>query len=337
MDTVTQTLVGVALARAGVRRITPQATLLLILAVNLPDIDVLALSRGQLAYLEIHRGYTDTFLALPVLALIAVGLAALFGRAKLSLMRAWGVACLGVGCHLLLDWTNSFGIRPLLPFSARWFYLDLNGLYDGIMLTALALALAWPWFAGLVSSEIAGGRVKFKGQGSAIAVLLFLLLFEGARWSLHQRALNQLNSRLYDGEIPVNIAALPDPNNPLEWMGVVETQAAFRSVKTGTLDISASNDARVFFKPPQTAAYRVVTQSEPFRYMAYFARFPVWGFDPVALDGGMGTSVDLTDLRFGTPGTGYVHATALLDSKGRLLDSGFRIGSKKPTLPLADR
>ena len=38
---------------------------------------------------------------------------------------------LGVASHLLLDWTNSYGIRLLFPFSLQWFHLDLNALTDG--------------------------------------------------------------------------------------------------------------------------------------------------------------------------------------------------------------
>jgi inner membrane protein len=321
MDNVTHTLVGVALARAGFRRVTPHATLLLILATNIPDIDILSLSGGQLADFEIHRGYTHTLLALPLMALLCVGLTALVGTEKIPVLKAWAVACVGVASHLLLDWTNSFGIRPLLPFSSRWFYLDLNGLYDGLIITMLILALVWPWFVGLVSSEIGGS--KQRGQGSSIAVLLFLLLFEGARWGLHGRALNLLNSRLYGGEVPVQVAALPDPNNPFRWTGVVETADSFRLLQTTSVDISNTGDARVFAKPTKGKMYKALLDYEPFRYMAYFSRFPVWQFDPVTLGAGVGRRVDMTDLRFGTPDQGSFHASALLGPGGQVLESTF--------------
>ena len=272
MDSLTHTLVGVSLARAFFSRATPHSTLLLILSSNLADIDVLSLGGGMLADFEIHRGYTHTLLALPILALISVGLTAVIGTEKLSLPRAFCVALIGCVAHLLLDWANSFGIRPLLPFSARWFYLDLNGHYDGIVLAALILALIWPWFVGLVASEI-GRAGRRKGQGSAIAALLFLLLFEGGRWTLHQRALNELNGRLYDSEVPVNVAALPEPNNPFQWTGIVETQTAYRVVQTGSVELSSASDSRVFIKPPETLAYKSAKATEPFRYMSYFSRF----------------------------------------------------------------
>src|SRR4029078_9230702 len=32
--------------------------------------------------------------------------------------------------HPLLDWTNNYGVRPLLPWSGRWFYGDLVYIVD---------------------------------------------------------------------------------------------------------------------------------------------------------------------------------------------------------------
>lgn len=323
MDIVTHSLAGVALSRAFFQRVTPRATLLLLIAATIPDIDILSRVRGQLAALEWQYGYTHSLLALPVLALACVGLTAAIVRQRLPLMTAWIAAGAGVASHLILDWTGSHGIRALLPFSSQWFYLDLNGKYDGVILVALSLALIWPWFVGLVSGEIGHGHGKSTGQGSAILVLLFVLLYEGARWSLHTRALDDLNSRLYDGEVPAAVAALPDPNNPLSWTGVVETLEAYRTVSTGSLNLGNASDSRIFLKPDRSATYQAAVATEPFRYMSYFARFPVWEIEPVELSSGMGKLLDMTDLRFGTPGEGRYHALAVVDSSGRVLLSEF--------------
>ncbi len=322
MDNVTHTLFGVTLARAGLQRLTPSATLLLILSANIPDIDILALTGGQLSYLENHRGYTHTFLALPFLALACVGLTALLARKKLPLGPAWIVACVGVGSHLLLDWTNSYGVRPFLPFSSRWFYLDLNALYDVVILAAMLLALFVPWFIGLIESEI-GGRKKIKGQGSAIVALLSLLLFEGGRYTLHDRALAELQAHDYDGEEAIRVAALPEPISPLHWRGVVETPGAFRLVPVSAFELNGGSDSRVFYKPEKSSAYVVATNTEPFRYMAYFSRFPVWGEQPVEVDRLLGKRLDMTDLRFGAPGEGTFHAIAILTPDGRMAKNYF--------------
>jgi len=322
MDNLTHSLVGVALSRAGLQRVTPHATLLLIISSNLPDIDILALAGGQLADLEFHRGYTHSLVLIPLLAIISALLTMVIGEQPVPFLRACLVACVGLGGHLLLDWTSSFGIRALLPFSSKWFYLDLNGFYDGVILAALALAFIWPWFVDLVSSEI-GRNTRNRGQGSALLVLFFLMLYEGGRWTLHQRVLDDLSSRLYDGQVPLEVSALAEPNDPFHWTGIIETEDAFRMVRTGAIALMNSTDARIFRKPPRSPVYLAVMRTQPFRYMAYFSRFPVWDFEPIRLAGGLGERVEQTDLRFGTPGEGEFHASALTNAAGRVLETDF--------------
>ena len=84
---------------------------------------------------------------------------------------------MGLASHLLLDWTNTYGIRPLAPFSNRWFYLDLNSLTDWPIFAVLLLAAIWPAFSRLVGSEI-GDKRRSPGTGAAVAALCFFLLFD---------------------------------------------------------------------------------------------------------------------------------------------------------------
>ena len=95
MDNVTHTLVGVRWPGPDLRGSFPEPRLLMILAANIPDIDIVTLSRGQLAYLENHRGYTHTLLALPFLALLCVALTALLSRVRMPWMKAGAAACVG--------------------------------------------------------------------------------------------------------------------------------------------------------------------------------------------------------------------------------------------------
>src|ERR1700742_2338623 len=71
MENLTHTLLGLSMAKAGLERATPLATTALVVASNLPDIDVgLRLFGDSSTYLESHRGYTHSFLGLAILALI---------------------------------------------------------------------------------------------------------------------------------------------------------------------------------------------------------------------------------------------------------------------------
>ena len=326
MDNLSHSLTGLALSHAGLNRFCPHATTLLLLSANAPDIDILATSRGGLAYLEAHRGYTHCLLFLPLVAALPVLVTAAILRKRLPWLQAWIVCCIGVASHLVMDWTNSFGVRLLLPFSSRWFHLDLNSLYDGWILAVLAFAAVWPLFARLVSDEI--GARSAAGRGVAVFALAFFVLFDCGRAALHARAIAQLNSRLYENALPVQTAALPDAFSPFRWTGIVETSHDYRVMEVdalGQLDVEKDS---TWYKPAMTPTFENAKATEPFRYFLYFARFPVWSIKPVFMrDGTEGKRVELTDLRFGTPGAGSFHCIAVESSRGQVLESLFTFGS----------
>jgi inner membrane protein len=325
MDNLTHSLTGLALARSGLDRLCPRATLLMILAANAPDLDILALKGGPLRYLEWHRGYSHSLLCLPLLALLPVVLVAAGYRQRLPWIRAWLLCCIAVASHLLIDWTNSYGVRFMLPFSSAWFHLDLNALYDGWIWAVLLFAALWPILARLVSSEI-GDRPP-AGRGTALFALAFFLLFDVARAVLHQRVDAKLNARLYDDAPPLQTAALPEPFSPFQWTGVVETSGTFRLNTVNPLGAFERQAAQVFYKKPSSQRIENAKRTEPFRYFLYFARFPVWSEAPAFLDGSQGTRVDLTDLRFGRPWAGSFHCIALENSRHEVIRSWFTYGS----------
>ena len=326
MDNVSHSLMGLALSRAGLNRLTPRATLLLLLSANIPDIDIAALAKSQLAYLEVHRGPTHSLIAVPVLALECVVIVAALFRKRLPWFQAWVVCIIGVLSHLLLDWTNNYGIRLFIPFSMRWFHLDLNSLTDGPIVAALGLAAIWPWLSGLVSGEI-GDKKKSTGQGIAIAMLLLCLIYDVGRNNLHARAITQLESRLYQGSPPVETAALPMPINPFRWRGIVTTKAAYFQYDLNTLGQLNVESADKFFRIPTSEVTAAPRQTAAFSYFLYFARFPIWSVQPVALNDGTGKRIELTDLRFGEPGQGSFHCIAVEDPDDKVIASWFTYGN----------
>ncbi len=85
----------------------------------------------------------------------------------------------------------------------------------------LLIACVGPLLGRLVSSEI-GAK---SGSGRAIAwfALSFMVVYDFGRWLAHQRALEILNSRIYQGGPPIRAAAFPvSAANPFNWSGWVE-------------------------------------------------------------------------------------------------------------------
>src|SRR3954467_12083649 len=140
MENVCHTLVGGVLARAGFDRLSPLATTTMLVAANLPDADVVCTYWGDLAYLEHHRGITHSVLGLaieaPLLAAIVVLCDRLFRRRRRSnveparFLPLLLAAAVGLASHLLLDFSNSYGVKPWLPFDATWYYADLVFIVD---------------------------------------------------------------------------------------------------------------------------------------------------------------------------------------------------------------
>ena len=139
MDNLTHSLVGLAAAKAGLERLSPYATALCVVAANGPDADLVMLAGGSWTYLEHHRGLSHAVMGTLVLALVwpllfYVGdfvVARLRGRPKRARLGGLVLASLVLSAsHPLMDWTNNYGVRPLLPWDSRWFYGDLVFIVD---------------------------------------------------------------------------------------------------------------------------------------------------------------------------------------------------------------
>src|SRR6185503_11489019 len=153
MDNVTHSLFGLCLSKAGLERTTPLATATLLISSNLPDIDAVMRVRGSLSHLEYHRGITHSFVGLAVLAAALTLLLSVVDRSyrmgrdpfrrPIRPPRIFLLAYLGGLGHVFMDFTNSYGVRPLLPFSDRWFYGDLVFVADPWIWLILGSAAVW--------------------------------------------------------------------------------------------------------------------------------------------------------------------------------------------------
>src|SRR5581483_953507 len=187
MDNLTHSLMGLMMSRAGIDRRARRAAVLMILAANAPDIDVISLAGGALTYLKWHRSYTHSIAAAPLMAVFPVLLLWLF-RVRPTIW-AYLFSLLGVLSHLALDWTNVYGVRLLLPFSSAWLRLDQTDVVDPWIWAVLLLAIGAPALARLVGSEIGAKAGSGPRRGWAWFALTAVLAYNGARSAAHARAL----------------------------------------------------------------------------------------------------------------------------------------------------
>jgi inner membrane protein len=260
----------------------------------------------------------------PVMALLCVLAVRLATRQPIAWKPALLVALAGVASHLALDYTNVYGIRLLLPFSARWLRLDITSVVDPWIWAALLLSLIAPAIARLVGSEIdsAGGNKKSglaqrPGRAAAILALAFLNIYGGARGVFHQRALAMLDSRMYFDSPPRRVAAFPDTFNPLRWRGLVEGD---RFYEMFDLDVRHDFDPThgvVFRQAEEGVTLRAAANTMQFQDFLRFSQYPLWTVIPVSDPPG-GVRVQLSDMRFGaTPQKGFA-VIGVFDAELRL-------------------
>ncbi len=321
MDPLTHTLTGILLARTGLRRAYPRPGLLLALAANAPDMDIVTTAGGSLTYFHYHRWITHSVLLLPVVAALVTLLVCGLRRSMRGFSGAWLIACVAVATHLALDWTNAYGIRLLSPWSNRWFRGDLTGVIDPCIWTVLLAALAAPLIGRLVSAEM--GARGGSGAAAAMLGLAFLVVYNGGRALLHSRALDTFEARLYDGAAPERTAAFPAGANPLAWRGVVETDTSYRLYDLNLLDVFDPAECQTVYKPDPSPAIDAARATRTFRWFLEFSQFPLWTVLPADDSPRPEMRVTVRDARFG------FSAQALVDAAGRVTKDQFRFGAPR--------
>jgi len=297
------------MGRAGLNRKTALATLTLTLAAEAPDLDILGRFGGRAFGFAHHRGFTHSFLGVPLDAIVVVGFVYLIwllrGRKTKDpkLPPRWGLlflyACLAGLSHILLDFTNNYGVRPFWPFSEKWYSWDIVFIVEPVMLGLLILGLVVPSVFSLVDQDIGARSRGPRGRVSATLALIGIVLMWGIRDYEHRKAVTALQSRLYNGIDPLRASAYPKPTDPFHWYGVVETPAFFALAPVNSLESEVDPEERmeIHYKPEETPVMLAAKKSYLGRVYLDWAQYPITETEPIA-DGQEGYIVHFQDLRY---------------------------------------
>src|SRR5271165_610342 len=275
------------MGRAGLNRKTALATLTLTLAAEAPDLDVLSRFGGPAFGFAHHRGFTHSFLGVPLDAAVVVGFVYLIWRLRgrklkdPNLPPRWGLlfffACLAGLSHILLDFTNNYGVRPFWPFSEKWYSWDIVFIVEPVMLVFLILGLVVPGLFALVDKEIGARHRGPRGRFAATFALVGVVLMWAVRDYEHRRAVNALQARTYEQADPLRVSAYPTWINPFRWYGVVETPAFFGLAVVDSLgpEVDPGGEIEIRYKPEETPVTLAAKQSYMGRVFLDWAQYPI--------------------------------------------------------------
>ena len=310
MEPVTHFLTGACLARAGFNRKTALATATMTLAAEAPDIDILGNFKDPVFGFAHHRGFTHSFLGLLLVQALVVLLIYVIWRVRGRKVKdpnrppRWGLlflfAYLAGLTHILLDFTNNYGVRPFWPLWEKWYSWDIVFIIEPLLLILLVGGLVVPGLFSLINDEIGVRRQGPPGRIAATVALLGVLLVWGVRDYEHRRAVHALNARLYEGDDPVRVSAYPYWLNPFQWYGVVETPAFFATMQVNSLvpDVDPEGRMQIQRKPEETPVTLAAKSSALGRVYLDWSKYPV--VETEQTDSGY--IVRFHDLRFGYPG-----------------------------------
>jgi inner membrane protein len=222
----------------------------------------------------------------------------------------YGTALIAALSHLLLDWTNNYGLRPFFPFNPRWYAGSFVFIAEPVLWALFFLALVPPWLFGLADAEIGARRVAFRGRGWAIFALTGMVLLWGWRW-VEQRQARAMVENAQITTAPVKRMALePYQVNPFRWHAILETADFYQTAEIDTLSGSIDSDPQkdVIFKPRATAATEAAKRTllgqvyldwGTWAVVRDVGQMPVAGMDPPQLPPNrQWTTVEFTDLRW---------------------------------------
>ena len=298
------------MGRAGLNRKTALATVTLTLAAEAPDLDVLGYFRGPVYGFAHHRGITHTLIGVPMMAgltvLVVWGVYSLWHRRrKAPIQPRWGLlfwfACLAGLSHILLDFTNNYGVRPFSPFYPRWYSWDIVFIVEPVLWVILVAGLVLPSLFRLIHEEIGARSRGPRGRVAAILALAGMVALWGLRDFEHRHALAAMQARLYDDAVPIRVSAYPYWVNPFKWMGVVETRNFFQTMHVDSLtpDVDPDNEAKTYYKPGETAVTLAAKKTYLGRVYLDWAHYPLT--ETERLQDPPGYMVRFFDLRFMYP------------------------------------
>ena len=309
MDNVCHTLAGAALGDAGLKQKSALAMGTLMIASNLPDVDVAVFATDTLA-MSFRRGWTHGVLAMALLPALLVAMMVAWDRlvrarkpdrAPVNIRWLLLMAYAGTWLHVFMDFLNTYGVRLLMPFSNRWFYGDSLYIVDPFLYAFLGGAILAgrlrAWWRHAPSSTIARA-------GVAAAAIYIALMMASNLWARAEVRSGLIRA----GQAKARFMVSPVFGNPLRREVIVETGDRYEKGFLWFEPLPHFRPAGYGVDVNRTdPAARRAAETPRFRAYLMWSRFPFFVVERTAAS----TRVYLNDYRYSGPSAreGWAGAT----------------------------
>jgi inner membrane protein len=309
-------LSGAAFGEAGLKRRTRFGNATLMIAANLPDLDVLVFAT-DMPSVAFRRGWTHGLIAQALLPIALTAVMMAIGRAfparggATPLRARWLLVLgyVGVLSHVGLDLLNPYGLRILAPFDWRWFYGDTLFIID-----------PWLWLAlgvGIWLARRRGAPAPARHALLISAVYIVVMVFAA-------RAAREIVIDAWRdarGREPAALMVGPLPVTPFERQVVVDAGAYYETGTFQWLPTRVTFDAAVVPKNDSDPRVACAREAPHIRGFLVWSRFPFWTLEPAP----EGTRVTVGDMRFAGRGSPFVQTVVVKRAGVRRDDVGRRV------------
>ena len=303
MDNLCHTLAGAAFGEAGLKKHTRFGNAALMIAANLPDLDVLVFATS-VPSVAFRRGWTHGPLAQ---VLLPVGLTAMLLLAARAYPARGGgaparagwlllLSCIGVWSHVLLDLLNPYGLRIFAPFNWQWFYGDTLFIID-----------PWLWLALGTGVWLARKRnIPSPARQALVIGAVYVLVMVVAARAAREIVVDAWRSQ--QGREPRAVMVGPRPVTPLTRDVIVDAGDHYDRGTFRWLPARVTFDGPPVPKNDTDPRIAQAREDRSIRGFLVWSRFPFWTMTPAA----DGTQVTVGDVRFAGQSPARFEATTIV-------------------------
>lgn len=314
MDALSHAILGVAVAGLSGHAFSVHDPIYLaaVIGAQAPDFDIVAILRGNFAFLRQHRAFSHSVPGILMWSsLITAGFFLAAPAAPLLEVFAWSF--LGGLSHIILDFFNAHGAAVLWPYSRERKSFSLLNVFDPILLAIMA-AVFIP---------------KLTARETSLLFFMAAGLYICSRYLLKVRATAWLKQYFHNNGL-TRLLVMPSLKSVLYWDFVAETQERYYVGQLGAF----YQKLTMYTELPKQTLSPAMQEAHKTVLGEFFASFTPFSYLSEHQDkDNQGKHVHIYDLRYFLD-HGFLHSATIIFGDNELpCDSYIKTYGRKIKIP----